>query len=105
MFDEKEIQLIEKLAEAVGKSSEFILGAYAQHAMWGAAGSIVLGVFVCIFAMKVPLDKIDGADKICVMALRSIILFFGMLIIVGNIPDLIAPEAAAIHKVITDLKK
>ena len=90
------VNVIEKLAAAVGKTGGEIVHYYVT---WYIVASIVWGLFG---AMIIFLGtRIKGNEN---ELIRWILFIIGLLFFCSNLIDLLAPQGIAIHQIIKDLR-
>lgn len=105
MASSEEVTLIENLADAVGKSAEFVTAEYAGWMVWSAVFWVALGLFICWGAMRLKFDDDSEVPEWGQMVIRGILIFIGGMFIATSAPDIAEPKAAAIHQLISDVKR
>jgi len=105
MLTANETTLINNIASAVGKSAEFVIEQYASWHLANAIGWIFLGLLICWSATKITFDEHTDIPKEWQWAIKSCVVFFGMLFILSCVPDVANPRAAAIHQMLRDVNE
>lgn len=95
-----EQEIINNLAEIFGNSGRYAINEYAKwyissSIVWISIGLILIG---SCFKVKYPEDW-----DVHPLVIKMICFFIGLMFIGCNVPDLIAPEAMAIHRIILDI--
>jgi len=100
--------IIGKLAETLGTSAQHLVEIYVPWVVASAwmfigigAITIIAGIIIGIFLIYAA-DS--GDDRAWAGIIMAIIIFIGSLFVGCNIPDVVAPKAAAIQKILYDVK-
>jgi hypothetical protein len=104
MINEKDSELIRELASVVGKSSEQVVSSYSEWFVYSSLGWVAVGVAICVLAVVLEFGADSDLEEISKLLIRAAIAFFGCIFIFVNLPDLLSPQAAAIHQIITDIR-
>ena len=103
MLNKNEIDLINHISDAVGKSAEYVTDQYTHWNMLNSIGWLTLGIVVCLGAFFAPL-KDDDTPQIAVYIVKGVVIFLGLLFVAANISDIINPTATAIHYLLKDIR-
>lgn len=104
MLTEHETELMKNLAGAVGKSAEYITQQYSSWMVVSAIGWIIFGVVVCWSATKIKFSEHSDVAEWGQWLMRAMVVFCGALMILSSVPDVVSPQAAAIHQLLRDIK-
>lgn len=102
-MNEENLAVIEKLAGILGSHGEAIL---SEYKLWFITSSLLwvlggVGLAVSVFRSKYR--ETTALTTLEVSFIRALLLLLSFLMLVNNVPDLVAPEAASIHQLIRDL--
>lgn len=103
----KEIEIINRLADIAGESSGEIIQHYhrwfiASSLIWTLVGIVI---FYLSYRWKMPEKWEDDAmDRSAFWIFKGVAIAIALLMIGHNLPDLFAPQAAAIHQLISDIR-
>ena len=101
------IVLIDKLAGVLSTTSGQIV---SEYSVWFIADSIawILAAILCIPAsfrlVKLVGDQVESDTKVLISSVLGVVCLMFILAGLHSVSDLIAPEAAAIHQLIIDIK-
>ena len=101
------IVLIDRLAGVLSTTGGQIV---SEYSVWFIADSIawILAAILCIPAtfrlIKIVSDQVESEAKIVISVTLGAVCLVIILTGIGSVSDLIAPEAAAIHQLIIDIK-
>jgi hypothetical protein len=98
----KETEIINRVAEILGQSGQYAVQEYAVWHIVYAIGLIAIGLFLIYKGNKFVAPK--GWDEQITPIIKGIMIFFGALFVVANLPDLFSPQAMAIHQLLNDIK-
>jgi hypothetical protein len=101
-----ETETIQKIADIMHAAGAEIIPEYAAYLLVQAAGFAILGVAVIAKALSFRPEtaNLDDAEAVIAHTLKWAAVFVGALFVIGNIPDLVSPKAAAIHQIIRDVR-
>lgn len=103
MTGEEVVKIIDVIAEKLGTTGEHLISAYVPWVSTAAWTFIALGVVIAIcftlFAIGLWISNERDERGYAFMCLL-VGLILGGLFIGSNLPDIVAPEAAAITKVL-----
>ena len=100
-IDDETLKLISDLSDKLGVATSEIINQYSVWYFTQALFLIVFGIICMLFALKAK-DPLWGDVDFKVF--RVIIFAIGFFFISFNVPDIFAPDAIAIHRLISDLK-
>lgn len=121
-MNEKELELIEKLSDALGASSkntveEFTKNILVESLAWMVFGIILLWVAFQVITIPAPevhhIIQWDGSDydelttktlTTWLWVIRSIVGLIGSLMVAGNVADVIYPRACGISRLLTEIR-
>ncbi len=103
MLTEHETELIKNLAGAVGKSAEYITQQYSSWMVASAIGWAIFGVIVCWSATKIMFDEHSDVAEWGKWLMKAVVVFCGAWMILASVPDVVSPQAAAIHQLLRDI--
>jgi predicted membrane channel-forming protein YqfA (hemolysin III family) len=95
------LEIINRLSEVIGASGEYIIGEYAVWYVVSSLTFISLGLAIIITALRL---KLPDSWDISPLFIKGVMLFVGALFIACNLPDLFAPEAISIHRLLADIR-
>lgn len=100
------LKMLQEVINAIGGTGSAVISEYTVWFIVSAIGWIILGVAIIYSAYKWKVENEGPCDDFYwgrVLA-RSFFMFIGALFIFCNVPDLFSPEAAAIHRLLQDVK-
>lgn len=105
MLNDKELELIERLASTIGQSSGEVVTAYAW---WHATDSIawILGaiaLLVMLFRWKPDIES-HAWEMINPVIVKAIAITICVFIVAGNVATVANPKARAINQLINDIR-
>lgn len=95
-------KLIEELVKMLAMNSVYATEQYTAWYLTSAFCWVTFGATACIAAIKFPV--LENWDALPSQIVRIILFIVGALILAMNIPDLLNPQAVAIHQLIYDIK-
>ncbi len=94
------IDIINKLEQVVGSSSEYVLSEYTHYFVVSSLVWLLFGLAMIVTIIK---TELPGHWEIHPLVVKGFIMFVGGLIVAANLSDLLSPNAAAIHQLLKDI--
>lgn len=101
-MEEQNIKLVDRLAQVIGEAGVSITAHYAEWFIWSSIAWMIVGVMSLIGAKRFNLN--DDALKIENSIIKIILGIIGVVMLAANFGDLLAPQGAAIHQLIKDIR-
>jgi len=105
-MENETITVINRLADIVGKSSEYIINEYTIWYLASAIGYILFGIIIIFLSIrfcKIPEEYDEDCEWVFPL-IKWIVIGAGCIFIVCNIGDLFSPTAVGIHRLILDIR-
>ncbi|MGR3218936.1 MAG: hypothetical protein ACUZ8H_03840 [Candidatus Anammoxibacter sp.] len=104
-MNEQTVNLISELSESLGVATGELLKYYSEWYFANGILYVLLGVAVFMGSKRIkPIENSEDFTIGFIAALRYAGMFFGLLFIAANAPDLFAPEGIAAHRIIMDIR-
>lgn len=97
------LKMLQEVINAIGGTGSAIVSEYTVWFIVSAIGWILMGAAMAYLSFKWKIES-DDEDEYWKTIVRWVMIFIGALFILCNVPDLFAPEAAAIHQLLRDVK-
>jgi len=97
--------IIGNITTILGEATSGTISAYTHYFIWASVVWIVAGAILIAVSVypKLYRQMEETFDKESVYVLRGIILVIGLIMFVGNLSDLVSPQAVAIHQLLNDI--
>jgi heme/copper-type cytochrome/quinol oxidase subunit 2 len=103
-MDAKALESISKLAAAVGQTAGQVAEHYTTWFIISASIWICAGVVLLLVAWKLRADSLGEFHGVPIGLAKLALIGIGVLLVLCNLPDLLAPEGIALHQLIKDLR-
>ena len=102
------IETVNLLADKLGTTADKLIEMFVPHVIASSIVWSVAGIFIIIVASIVAImiikDTRDTEVKVFAIALFCFTVFIGAMFLAENVPDIVAPEAAAFQKIVRTIK-